>query len=533
MVRDLVYLKSNVCLEPMINQWYAWPYLVAPHTLAMYTTHTHLKIMKSYLQAPDLHANMARNPKMLGGPFLDLPGDQSGLVEALVNRIELQCRPLIELSQGIRELNQLLLDEAKGHSLIPLYPRIPDCLKGYVELVYDINNQPAVRFFEKLLYKSRFYQPENQSISLSLVDRDQRPFLLSTPRFPGEGQLNYSLPFKSQTIDRLFGMRENPQTLDYVSDFMPAEPKKQLLFRSMFTEQPPRREGRDRDSLEQKLRIRYCGHATLLFETKDVSILTDPILSYEVIDKTVPRFTQEDMPATIDYVLITHNHQDHVLFESLLQLRHKIKHLVIPTSNRGCLQDPSLKEILLRTGFENLIELEALDQIPLPGGTLTALPFLGEHTDLDIQSKIGYFLELNGKTIVCVCDSNNISPEIYHHVRDLLGPAQVGFIGMECQGAPLSWLYGSLMTSPLERGMDQSRRFDASDAGKGMEMVESLNCQSVYVYAMGQEPWATFISSLRYTEQSKPIVESNKLVQSCREKGLNAERLFGKKEILL
>jgi hypothetical protein len=50
---------------------------------------------------------------------------------------------------------------------------------------------------------------------------------------------------------------------------------------------------------------------------------------------------------------------------------------------------------------------------------------------------------------------------------------------------------------------------------------------------MGQEPWLGYIMSLQYTDQSRPIIESNRLISECRERGLCAERLFGEKEILI
>lgn len=59
-----------------------------------------------------------------------------------------------------------------------------------------------------------------------------------------------------------------------------------------------------------------------------------------------------------------------------------------------------------------------------------------------------------------------------------------------------------------------------------------FNPTEVYVYAMGQEPWCEFISSIKYTDQSNPIVQSNLLIAACAEKGIVAERLFGEKEIL-
>lgn len=68
---------------------------------------------------------------------------------------------------------------------------------------------------------------------------------------------------------------------------------------------------------------------------------------------------------------------------------------------------------------------------------------------------------------------------------------------------------------------------------KGLEMIEAMGARHAYVYAMGQEPWCCFISSLKYTSESKPIVESDKLVKTCLERGLVSERLFGRKEILI
>jgi hypothetical protein len=49
---------------------------------------------------------------------------------------------------------------------------------------------------------------------------------------------------------------------------------------------------------------------------------------------------------------------------------------------------------------------------------------------------------------------------------------------------------------------------------------------------MGMEPWLEFISSIKYTEESNPIIQSNKLVKQCQEKGIIAERLYGEKELL-
>jgi hypothetical protein len=81
--------------------------------------------------------------------------------------------------------------------------------------------------------------------------------------------------------------------------------------------------------------------------------------------------------------------------------------------------------------------------------------------------------------------------------------------------------------------MDASRRLSGSNCEQGMHIVNTLGCRDAYVYAMGQEPWLNYMMSIKYTEQSRPIVESNKLIKACQEQGIVAERLFGDKEILL
>jgi hypothetical protein len=68
---------------------------------------------------------------------------------------------------------------------------------------------------------------------------------------------------------------------------------------------------------------------------------------------------------------------------------------------------------------------------------------------------------------------------------------------------------------------------------RGLDLVERFKSKRLFVYAMGQESWLSFISSIKYTDESKPIVESNKLVQACRAKGIEAERLFGSKDIFV
>lgn len=83
----------------------------------------------------------------------------------------------------------------------------------------------------------------------------------------------------------------------------------------------------------------------------------------------------------------------------------------------------------------------------------------------------------------------------------------------------------------MDRDKDQSRRLAGSDCNEGMSLVNLFNPNNVFVYAMGMEPWLEFISSIKYTNEFKPIVESNRLVEACRNQGITAERLYGEKTI--
>src|SRR5437870_274821 len=115
------YLKQNVQLEPLFNQWYAWPYLIAPAQAAMNIANSHLKIMNSYVLAPQIHASAVKNPAMRGGPFIDYEGKRVDEIKALINNTTQQKAHMLEFAEGIKALTALLSKEAKGYSLEPLY----------------------------------------------------------------------------------------------------------------------------------------------------------------------------------------------------------------------------------------------------------------------------------------------------------------------------------------------------------------------------------------------------------------------------
>lgn len=529
MSEDKVYLKPNVVFEPLIDRWYAWSHLVSPATSAMNVVERHMKIMGSYLDAPGIHAEAVLNPKMRGGPFMDLGGGRIEEVKALEQATADKRSHMIEFAKAVKELDKLLLTEAQGFGLETLYEKVPDLLKGYVELFYDRNNNASFRFFEALLYKSKYYNKDAQSLALWITNNDHRPFCLSTPRLDEPEVLHLDIPFDHPGIDELAKMKRVPQSPGYIKALLGITGSQEPLFDTFFTSIPhPAYKKYDGD----KIRMRYFGHACILIETRDVSILVDPLISYYGYHSDIDHFSDIDLPDVIDYVLITHNHQDHILFETLLPLRHKIRNVIVPRTSSGKLEDPNLKLMFNNIGFSNVTEVSEMEEVRFDDTFITGIPFTGEHSDLNIQAKSCYLVQIGAFKLLFLADSRILEPALYRHIHRQIGDVDVIFLGMECDGAPLTWLYGPLMTRKITRDQDSSRRLAGSDCARGMSLIDIFNPKEAYVYAMGQEPWVEFISSIKYTDESNPIVQSDKLVRICTERGVIAERLYGEKELL-
>jgi L-ascorbate metabolism protein UlaG (beta-lactamase superfamily) len=526
---DMWYLRPNIMAEPLVDCWYAWTHLIPPATAARNVTERYLKIMESYLECPEAHDAAVKDPAMLGGPYMDFGCNREGDVKALKDRTLREQNDLIELSHAIDKLDAMLRTKAKGYSLEGLYAEIPPCLQGFVEMTYDLNNQPSFRLIEPLLYRSNYYDDSCQSVVMAEIGGDDRPFVMSTPRLDIGNAVRLQIPFASGRYDELFRLKREPMPFATVRDLLELNDGDAALFQTFLTTERPR-------TYEPYggpgARWRYFGHACILLETGGVSVLLDPVLSY-TYESDISRYTYEDLPEVIDFALITHNHQDHILFETLLQLRHRIRTVVVPRNGGGALQDPSLRLLLRQCGFRNVIDLTEMDEIDFGCGSITALPFLGEHADLGILTKAAYLVRLNRHKLLFLADSCNVSPKLYEHLHRDVGDVDALFIGMECDGAPLSWVYGPLLTQRLERAKDQSRRLAGSNYDRAIGIVEQFHCKEVYVYAMGQEPWLNYVMGIKYADQSNPIVQSNRLIETCRSRGITAERLFGEREILL
>jgi L-ascorbate metabolism protein UlaG (beta-lactamase superfamily) len=524
MADEPLFLHSKAIIEPLVDRFYAWPHTVAPVQAAMNLAYLQVPMLESYLHSPQVHIAACANPELRGGFFVNIGADRLDEVRDLVKSIKQDRAGMLRFAQAVAEAQDLLRANATGFDLTPLYPKLPPELGGLVELAYDTDNQASVRFIEPLAYRSPAYDESRQSVQLSLEPGVERPFILSTPRLPSPDVLELAIPFKHPGLTALFDARVRPTTLAKLRAALELDDAQAVQLGRLLTDQPS--QAKDRH-IEAGGRIRYLGHACLLLQSPQAAILTDPFISAD--SDADDRYTLDDLPDFIDLIVITHGHQDHIVLETLLQLRGRVGAIVVPRSSRGNLEDPSMGLMLKNLGFP-VVEVDDFDEVPFPGGRVVATPFLGEHCDLDIRGKSTYWVEMAGRTAYVGADSSGIDPMLYRYVRQHLGTADYAFLGMECDGAPLMWLYQALFTKPVTKKMSNSRKLSGSNAEQAAAIMTELGATEAYVYAMGEESWLGHVMATTYNEDTYQIKQINEFLTWCADRDIKAGHLLNQQE---
>lgn len=526
----LGYLRTGVKIEPLVCRWHAWQHLVAPAQLAMNLAYRFLPLLESFAANPTVHASACSDPMLYGGSFVELPTSEVPNVRALIADTRRRGADLLLLADAIRTLDGQLRGVYAGHSLDAAYAAAPTALQGVAEMSYDLAHQPLFRLREALLYRQFEASAGLQEVLLHLTPDADRQFFLNTPRLNlPAGSLSLPLPFADPRLDDLSRARTEPADVEALAASLEIPEADLDAFRALFTEAPPRRLTPNYDGPD--VRVRYFGHACVLLETAEVAILLDPSFAFERPDEAT--LTIADLPDRIDYVFLSHSHQDHLVLESLIQLRNRIGTVVIAPNAPGSLADPSVKLTLQSIGLHDVVTLDELEQLSVPGGEILSLPFPGEHCGLDVRSRHCAAITLKGRRFLFLVDSDAVDPELYRRLSAYVRDVDLLFIGMECHGAPLTWLYGPILLRPIGRNDDNSRRGSGSNCERAWRVVEAIGCKRLFIYAMGMEPWNRHLLGLAYTDDSIQIVESNALLARCEAAGIPAERLKGTREIIL
>jgi L-ascorbate metabolism protein UlaG (beta-lactamase superfamily) len=518
-------LADTTLVEPLVNRWLAYSHVIAPVAASLQLNNYQLKLLESFLDDPRAHADACSDPKLRSGPFVDIAPERVDEVRKLVADTRERMALNLELAEDLFRFHNRLVAEAEGQSLDELYRQLPETLAGYVELVYDYYHRPSVRFFEALTYRSPYYDEGMQSLRLFRLERDDgRPYFMNTPRLPEDGALEWTLPFHRAEIDDLFRLDLDPRPLGEIRELLGLSAADDPRLLPLLDGGPAMEVGTWKGD---DVRVRYVGHACALVEWKGVSMLTDPCVGARSVHGTVERISYRDLPRHIDFALVTHNHQDHFWPETLLRLRHRIGTLVVPR-NGWLYGDLSLRLVAQALGFRNVVEVGELDSIPIPDGEIFAVPFMGEHADL-AHGKVGYVIRAGRRQLLFGADSDCLDRRTWDHLRAVLGPIHTLFLGMECVGAPLTWDCGPYLPIEVKREHDQTRRYKGCDSARALEIVEAVDAEEIYVYAVGLEPWYEPILGLAHDESSKQIIETRELLRRAPELGIrDARLLFGK-----
>lgn len=121
-------------------------------------------------------------------------------------------------------------------------------------------------------------------------------------------------------------------------------------------------------------RVWWIGHATTLIRLSGKFILTDPVFSKRVSPlqfigpkrRTPPALDIAHLPQ-IDFIVISHNHYDHLDYQSIRQL-------IVRFPNLTMLVPLGLKKMLAKWGVKQIIELDWWSSVSIEGLTFSATP---------------------------------------------------------------------------------------------------------------------------------------------------------------
>ncbi len=188
----------------------------------------------------------------------------------------------------------------------------------------------------------------------------------------------------------------------------------------------------DAPRADGEIAITFVNHATFLIQAGGVAILTDPVWSERAspFRRIGPRRVRHpgvafaDLPS-IDVVLVSHNHYDHLDLPTLARLRQRFAPTVLAAAGDG--------RLIGRLGFARLHELDWWDAIAL-GDALKVTFVPAQHFSarglFDRRRSLwgGYVIESRGRRVYFGGDTGYSTH--FADIRARLGAPDVALIGI-------------------------------------------------------------------------------------------------------
>lgn len=179
------------------------------------------------------------------------------------------------------------------------------------------------------------------------------------------------------------------------------------------------------------IRVTFINHSTFLIQVDGVNILTDPVYSKRVSPFTwlgpsrmrPPGILFEDLPR-IDFVLISHNHYDHLDESTVKRLYHKFQPLFITPLG--------VDAFMQNLGIEKVVSLDWWQEMPLNNEmTVASVPaqhFSGRGMlDRDATLWCGYVLKRAAGNIYFAGDTG-YDQSIFEEIGQSMKPIALSLI---------------------------------------------------------------------------------------------------------